>query len=365
LRTAFSVFQAFQGANMNIFRFAMIGSLLFGLSLFASPAEAFCAGDNGWKAKWANITVASSTSVSASAAVEIDHATDHPSCYGEMKVRAQVSNLSCFGTWSVTVHNGFDSTDSAMGFASCPASCGPATISGGGEAMWNESDNNDFWDSNSIRVPCDCGPPSGGCTGEGCIWDIYECACAACCPLVIDTSGRGYKMTSADRGVWFDINADGQADAISWTDPRRDVAFLTFDRNGNGAIDDGEELFGNVTPVPGTTPPARAVHGFDALASLEHPSYGASRVDGRIDARDAAYQKLLLWTDRNHDGLSQPPELKKASDEGLVSIETRYRESKRVDQHGNEFKLRGIAWWQRGPRLDARIFYDVYFVPQR
>lgn len=186
-----------------------------------------------------------------------------------------------------------------------------------------------------------------------------------CCPLVMDTSGWGYKLTSAERGVWFDINADGQLDAISWTDATRDVAFLTFDRNGNGSIDDGEELFGNVTPVPGNMPPERATHGFDALASLEDPSYGPSRRDGLIDVRDAAYARLLLWTDRNHDGASQPAELQLASAAGLVAIETRYRESKRVDRHGNEFRLRGISWWQRNARLDPRLFYDVYFVPQQ
>jgi trimeric autotransporter adhesin len=191
----------------------------------------------------------------------------------------------------------------------------------------------------------------------------YECDCVDCCPLVFDTSGRGYKLTSADLGVYFDINADGQQDGISWTDPSRDVAFLAFDRNGNGAIDHGEELFGNVTPLPGAGD-ERANHGFDALAALESDSYGPSVKDGTIDSRDAAYQRLLLWEDANHDGVSQSEELRTASAAGLRAIETRYRESKRRDQYGNEFRLRGISWWDRRGRLDARLFYDVWFVPR-
>ncbi len=349
---------------MSIRGLAIVGSLLFVSLLLPSRAEAFCAGDAGWKNKFASIAITGGGQVTAGSSVEIDHQSDHPSCYGEMSNRAHVVGGGCASSWDTEVHYGTDATDSASGFIPCAADCG-IRYYGGGEVKWNSSENEDFYQGNSVRIMCDCSPPPGGCTIEGCVWDYYECACVDCCPLVLDTSGRGYKLTSADRGVWFDINADGQLDAISWTDPRRDIAFLTFDRNGNGLIDDGEELFGNVTPVPGNMPPDRAVHGFDALASLEDPSYGPSHRDGRIDARDAAYDRLLLWTDRNHDGRSQPQELRKASAEGLTAIETRYREGRRTDEHGNEFRLRGISWWQRGGQLDARLFYDVYLVPQR
>jgi hypothetical protein len=194
---------------------------------------------------------------------------------------------------------------------------------------------------------------------------ILSVTASTCCPLIVDTSGRGYKLTSADRGVWFDINADGSPEAISWTDPSRDVAFLAFDRNGNGVIDHGEELFGNMTPLPAGSQEPRAEHGFDALASLEHESHGVSVRDGVIDARDAGYHKLLFWKDTSHDGLSQPSEIQAASAAGLIAIETRFRESKRRDEYGNEYRLRGISWWQRNNRLHARFFYDVWFVPRR
>lgn len=50
---------------------------------------------------------------------------------------------------------------------------------------------------------------------------------------------------------------------------------------------------------------------------------------------------------------------------GLVAIETRYRESRRVDAYGNDYRLRGVSWWDRRGRLDPRLFYDVWFAPRR
>lgn len=233
----------------------------------------------------------------------------------------------------------------------------------GGNWDWNGGDGVGDQKLNQ-RYACDCFPPPGGCT-DGCVFSQYTCDCDDCCPLVFDTSGKGYKLTSADRGVYFDINADGLQDAISWTDPTRDVAFLAFDRNGNGAIDHGEELFGNMTPLPLGSSQQRAENGFDALASLEHESYGPSLRDGIIDARDAAYHKLLFWHDSSHDGISQPNEIRPAAAAGLIAVETRFRESMRRDEYGNEYRLRGISWWNRGNRLDARLFYDVWFVPSQ
>ena len=101
------------------------------------------------------------------------------------------------------------------------------------------------------------------------------------------------------------------------------------------------------------------------MRSLEDPQYGVSVADGVIDRQDAAYRRLLLWKDANHDGVSQAGELTSAASAGLVAIATRYRESRRVDEHGNEYRLRGVSWWDRRGRLDPRLFYDVWFVPRR
>lgn len=276
------------------------------------------------------------------------------------------SSTGCSSNWEYRSHLNHGEPGSynvVTANANCNIPCG-AYFDLGGNWEWNGVES--VGDSRmNQRYACDCQPWPPGPPQEGCVWSQFECDWVDCCPLVFDMSGRGYRLTSADRGVWFDINADGTQNAISWTDPSKDVAFLAFDRNGNGMVDDGEELFGNSTPLPAGSSERRASDGFDALASLENSAYGTSVADGIIDAKDAAYHKLLLWKDSSHDGISQPGELQKAAGAGLIAIETRYRESKRRDEFGNEFRLRGISWWQRQNRLDARLFYDVWFVPKR
>jgi hypothetical protein len=338
-----------------------------GLLGFASDAVAFCSGDS-WASATAAVVIRSNGTVDASASASINHTPNaHPTCFGDIQAQSRiVGHPTCISNWAYTGHLP-DGTGTSV-FAlkeGCFVGCG-FNFYGGGEFSWNGVEDERFEESAAYFIGCsECEPPPGGCTIEGCIWSYEECACVDCCPLVFDTTGKGYKLTSADRGVWFDINADGHQDEISWTDPSRDVAFLVFDRNANNLVDHGEELFGNVTPMPPGSEHERAAHGFDALKSLEDPSYGTSVKDGTIDARDAAYHRLMFWIDRNHNGVSEPSELRKAGDVGLIAVETRFRQGKRVDEFGNEYRLRGISWWQKRERLDARLFYDVWFVPNR
>jgi hypothetical protein len=64
-------------------------------------------------------------------------------------------------------------------------------------------------------------------------------------PLILDLNGDGIKTTSVSGGVCFDSNADGFAEETGWITPGDGL--LCMDRNGNGIIDDGKELFGNET----------------------------------------------------------------------------------------------------------------------
>lgn len=335
--------------------------------LSVSSAEAFCLGDPGWQGFIVTDAPVEYGVIYVESHLTLQHLLAHPECYGELKIAINLNPWMDCGATGYEAHFGNEGNEHLMKNNLCPVPCG-IYFTGVGVGSWQGPNGPDeeFDEGAAIRFTCpECQPPPGGCSIEGCVWDEIECACVDCCPLVFDTSGKGYKLTSADRGVLFDINADGVQDAISWTDPRRDVAFLGYDRNGNRLVDDGEELFGNVTPLPAGGQQRRASHGFDALASLESEAYGTSVADGIIDQRDAAYHKLLLWHDANHDGLSQPAELKRASEAGLLAIETRFRKSTRRDEFGNEYRLRGISWWQRGKNLDARLFYDVWFVPRR
>lgn len=198
------------------------------------------------------------------------------------------------------------------------------------------------------------------CYEMGGVWDGWDCYIANS-PLIVDTKHNGYELTSVAEGVSFDLDADGQLDRVAWTAADSDDAFLVMDRNGNGRIDDGTELFGNYTPAYNDDRrDITTANGFDALKFLETPSYGNSEPDGVIDARDAAFARLMLWRDRNHNGISEPDELEPLAESGLRAVHTDYQTSARKDRYGNEFRQRAKGVW-----ADGEFFlYDVWLKRQ-
>lgn len=165
-------------------------------------------------------------------------------------------------------------------------------------------------------------------------------------PVMISLTG-GYDLTSATNGVVFDIDDDGWGERVAWTAPGSDLSLLSYDRNGNGRIDSGAELFGDHTRLANG---AMAENGFAAIAELD------ANGDERVDASDPAWQNLLLWTDQNHDGVSQTAELHNVSASRIVAISTNYVASRRKDQYGNEFRYRGEVVLARA----TRKCFDVY-----
>ncbi len=173
------------------------------------------------------------------------------------------------------------------------------------------------------------------------------------CPIVLDLGRHGWKFTSAQMGVLFDINGDGHRDPIAWTDPEAEDGFLVWDRNLNGIIDSGLELFGDST----VQPPSNTPNGFLALAVLDQVNYGGNG-DGMISNQDELWNALQIWVDRNHNGRSESSELASLGSYGVVGIDLAFHESRRTDQYGNALRYRSRVWLEDGTATHA---VDVFF----
>jgi hypothetical protein len=174
-------------------------------------------------------------------------------------------------------------------------------------------------------------------------------------PIVLSLESSGYRLTSIDEGVQFDLDADGLATQMAWTRAGVENAFLALDRNQNGRVDNGAELFGNFTPLDAG---GLARNGFEALRELD------GNADGAIDRNDAAWWILILWTDRNHDGRSTPKELKLLSRSSVVALGLDYRRSGKKDRWGNEYRYKARFRMRRGTTEMERTYYDIFFVLQ-
>lgn len=176
-------------------------------------------------------------------------------------------------------------------------------------------------------------------------------------PIIVDTTGAGFSLTSSENGVMFDFYGNGHPIQMAWTSATSGDAFLALDRNHNGTIDSGKELFGNITEQPPSPDP----NGFLALAEFDKPENGGNG-DGIIDSRDAVFSHLLLWIDANHDGISQPNELHTLPELGVYSLALKYTESRRTDQSGNQFRYKAAVNPdpEDGESKGGRITYDVF-----
>lgn len=131
----------------------------------------------------------------------------------------------------------------------------------------------------------------------------FEAYTAMYDPLVIDLDGDGIETVSADDGTAnFNLfTEDGLSARHGWVG--EDDGLLAFDRNGDGVINDIGELFGS-----------RNEAGFAELSALD------SNSDGVIDTNDEQFQSILIWQDRNGDGISQAEELGTLGDYGTTAL---------------------------------------------
>jgi len=129
-------------------------------------------------------------------------------------------------------------------------------------------------------------------------------------PIVLDLDGNGIQTIAASNGVIFDVTATGNtANKFGWVGGND--ALLVRDRNGDGKINDGTELYGSGTKLADGS---RAGNGFSALAQED------SNHDGKISAADAGFKDIKLWVDGNRDGVTDAGELRGLADFGIVEL---------------------------------------------
>ena len=194
----------------------------------------------------------------------------------------------------------------------------------------------------SAYCPCDPNAPTyGDCNGE------------PRSPLIANLEGGPLRLTDQDHGVLFDLNADGIPEQTAWTEGGAGAAFLAMDRNRNGIIDNGRELFGDSSPQF----PSAMRNGVLALAIFDD-SLSRGNEDGLIDEKDVAFDRLLLWTDMNHNGQSESHELEPLAAE-LQALNLSFTASDRIDPSGHQFRYKSLARRRDGGHV---VIWDVFFV---
>lgn len=140
-------------------------------------------------------------------------------------------------------------------------------------------------------------------------------------PLIIDLGIPGIELHSLANGVNFDLDNNGFAEKTAWIGS--EDGFLALDRNKNGRIDNGGELFGDQVILKDGS---KSASGFEALAELDENG------DGMIDKNDSQFKNLRVWIDANRNGISETNELKNLDEIGVISISLDHTEISFVDE---------------------------------
>lgn len=202
------------------------------------------------------------------------------------------------------------------------------------------------------------------CTGDKCdsSGSAEEGGPGGCSPIIIDLDRDGIHLTGPADAVPFDFDGDGEPGHYGWTSGGTRDSLLCYDRDGNGRIEGGHELFGNLTPLSDGTP---APSGYHVLAELDLASQGGDE-DGRVTPKDAIYGQLCLWSDVNHNGVSDAGELRSLDQAGVLELSYDYSTSQLRDGHGNEFRYKSSAVVRsRSGKPRRTITYDVFFASAR
>jgi hypothetical protein len=183
----------------------------------------------------------------------------------------------------------------------------------------------------------------------------YMFRCCTPIALVFDPA-RGIELRADDGLTSFDLSPaqDGAGTRTDW--PTAATPWLAFDRDGNGAIDSGRELFGAATLLEdGST----ADHGFVALGELDTDG------DGVLDPGDPAFAELLAWADDDGDRRSDPSELTPIAALGVTAIDLRFDPSPICDDRGNcEIERSVMSWRTAGGAMRTGAAIDLHLAPR-
>jgi len=169
-------------------------------------------------------------------------------------------------------------------------------------------------------------------------------------PIILDLNGDGVKTLSINSGVKFDLFADGTKVNTGWVSSGDGL--LVLDRNHDGLINDGSELFGSSTLLANGQ---KAPDGYAALREMD------TNHDGVINSADAVYADLRVWVDSNSDGITETGETKTLASLGIASINLNATAGAATD-NGNVLGLTSSYQTTDGATHAAA---DVWFVADK
>jgi Ca2+-binding RTX toxin-like protein len=161
-------------------------------------------------------------------------------------------------------------------------------------------------------------------------------------PIAIDLNGDGIQTLSIDQGVKFDLLNTGEKVSTGWLSGQD--GFLAVDANGNGQIDNRNELFGGGVG-----------EGFAELATFD------SDGNGLVNSSDSLFGSLSIWQDANENGVTDQGELQSLASYGVAALNTSYSNAFTTDAQGNVLGETSSAITTSGKSLDL---VDVYFKVQ-
>jgi Ca2+-binding RTX toxin-like protein len=187
-----------------------------------------------------------------------------------------------------------------------------------------------MWEVNTARLQQDNGDPNAGLTEEvraarrGLLATIdaqtNQPTAGAFRPIALDLDGDGRITTVADADNDRALNWDGSGydKQVGWVGAGEGLLWL--DRNPNGVVDSGKELFSNSTVA-------------DAAKGIRSLSWVDANADGMIDARDPVFAQLKVWQDADGDATADYDELQGMEALGITRLDYANGRYTRNGQH--------------------------------